>query len=210
MKCQVDIFGDPRNVTLENKKGERGASKVVGSMGPARLSRLVGGLGFWEGPVQRPCLALLPSYPLPAHGVCLNSFHTRASFVSASAPHPDSSVKVYLALTQGALVWAGPEGSLSTFKFQPHQPRDRAPHPPTPPRSQRLPGPRAAETRLSPSQIFICSVALSIRIISYLKGKENTVCVHGCICMRVCARACMPVGVYMCVCRHVCLISLCP
>ena len=42
MKCQVDIFGDPRNVTLENKKGECGTSKVMGSLGPARLPRQIG------------------------------------------------------------------------------------------------------------------------------------------------------------------------
>lgn len=164
MKCQVDIFGDPRNVTLENKKGGCGASRVVGSLGPARLPGLVGGLGFWEGPVQRPCLAPLPSYPLvtlPAHGVCLNSFHTRASFVSASAPHPDSSVKVYLGLTQGALVWAGPEGSLSTFKFQPHQPRDRALHPPPPPAPlTKAPRPQSCRNQaftLSDLHLLSCS-----------------------------------------------------
>ena len=202
MKCQVDIFGDPRNVTLENKKGECGTSKVMGSLGPARLPRLVGGLGFWEGPVQRPCPGAAPILP-PCDPSCSWGLFKLLSHTSVIRFSFSPSPRFQHESVSGSHTRCPRVGGARRIHqhLQIPAPSTQAQSTASRPPVTKAPGPRAAETRLSSSQIFICSVVLSIRITSCLKDKENMVRVHGCICVRMCAGA----SVCACVHMHVCL-----
>lgn len=133
MTCQVDIFGAPRNVTLEEKKGECGGVEASGLLRAAKAGRL----NLASGRVQSVHLSLLrlPSYPilpLPARRGVGGWWSVHILLHKHSCHLPQ--LQLLTLSPAGRCFWIshkvalwGLGGSISAFKFQPYQHPDGVP-----------------------------------------------------------------------------------